>query len=482
MSKIYEIPILARGRVIMPSEGDSVEFGGRTGARFRCPDPHKHIHDLVLGDAGRLQDLHELPMSQILDFLAALGPRLKFSENRYLQDSFKMAIEAGGLTEPLMTRLYDQLPHMFDRKMLEARAEKSIGIKYLDSWVPQGESEPACNIRVRAVGCRQLHIIAGNVPIVSPGTVITSALTKSDCLIKTPSNDPLTANAVVRTMIEMDPNHPVTKHFAVAYWKGGDHFMDSEIIRTTRIDKITAWGGMASMQHIQKYLVPGLDLVAMNPKFSLSIVGKEAFDSEASIREVGAGIAIAAGRFNQTACASTRIVYVESGTDEDSIQRLIQLGEQVYESLQDLPSYYSTPAAEPNPSLEAEMRAIESEDDFYWVKGDTVKGGVVVSKFEGKVDFAGELTNRVVNLIPLENLSSMLGEINDQSQTIGLYPASLRIKLRDQLAIRGAQRMLLLSSLVRDPVEEGAVASLPHDGNETMRRSVRWMIDQGPMS
>jgi hypothetical protein len=74
----------------------------------------------------------------------------------------------------------------------------------------------------------------------------------------------------------------------------------------------------------------------------------------------------------------------------------------------------------------------------------------------------------------------MLGEINDRSQTIGVYPASLRVRLRDQLAIRGAQRMLLLSSQIRDAVEEGAVAALPHDGNETLRRQVRWMIDQGP--
>jgi hypothetical protein len=154
----------------------------------------------------------------------------------------------------------------------------------------------------------------------------------------------------------------------------------------------------------------------------------------------------------------------------------------VYQALQNLPDYFSTPATAANPALEAEMKAIESEDDFYWVKGDTLKGGVVVSKFEGKVDFAGELTNRVVNLIPLTDLSSMLGEINDQSQTIGIYPASLRVRLRDQLAIRGAQRMLLLSSQISDPVEEGAVAALPHDGNETMRRSVRWMIDQGPLA
>jgi hypothetical protein len=41
--------------------------------------------------------------------------------------------------------------------------------------------------------------------------------------------------------------------------------------------------------------------------------------------------------------------------------------------------------------------------------------------------------------------------------------------------------MLPLSSNLLDPVEAGAVPALPHDGNETLRRQVRWVIDQGPL-
>ena len=59
-------------------------------------------------------------------------------------------------------------------------------------------------------------------PIKNPNT----ALTKGDSLIKLPSNDPLTACAIVRTMIEMAPDHPVTRHMTVAYWKGGDEVLE----------------------------------------------------------------------------------------------------------------------------------------------------------------------------------------------------------------------------------------------------------------
>jgi hypothetical protein len=478
VAAVIDIPILSRGRVIMPGD-DAIEFPGRAGARFRSPDPHKHIHDLVLADAGRLSDLQALPVDRIIDFLAALGPRLVTDRNPYLSQAFELALGAGGLTESVLRCVYEQLPGLFERRKLDNMIEGTVGKAYLDGWVEKG-TPGRSTLRVRAVGTRQLHITAGNVPVVAAYTVIRTALTKSDCLIKSPSNDPLTANAIVRTMIDMDPEHPVTKHFAVAYWKGGDDVMDSSICRTSRIDKITAWGGMASMKHIQKYLVPGLDLVAMNPKLSISIVGKEALASEEAMAEAAQGLAVAAGRLNQTACSSTRVVYVESGTDDASIERLVALGKKYYDAVQTLPPHLSTPAPRPDRNLQAELDSIEMEDDFYWVKGDTIKGGVIVSRFEGKVDFSDQLNNRIVNLVPLADLTKLYEWCDDQTQTVPIYPESLREKMRDGLALRGVQRIVPLAVNIdrEKATEEFDAPGLPHDGIEPMRRMVRWVIDQ----
>jgi len=74
---------------------------------------------------------------------------------------------------------------------------------------------------VRAYGARTLHIIAGNVPIIAALTIVRSALLKSDNIIKVLSNDPATAPAILSTMRDIDRHHPVVKHFAAAYWKGG---------------------------------------------------------------------------------------------------------------------------------------------------------------------------------------------------------------------------------------------------------------------
>ena len=476
---LYEIPIIARGRVIMPDD-DAVEFAGRGGARFRTPDPHRHVHDLVLGNPVLLEDLQNTPVRAIVDFLGEAGKRLHLDDNAALQESFTLALRAGGLSEPILRRVYDNLPAMFDPGALLDLVEETIGIAYLDGWVPSRKG-PHC--QVRAVGTRQLHITAGNVPVVAALTIIRGALTKSDILIKSPSNDPLTANAIMRTLIELDAAHPVVRHVAVAYWKGGDEVMDKQIVRTSRIDKITAWGGMSSVRHIQKFLTPGIDLTALNPKYSVSVIGKEALASDAAMAEAAQGVAVISGLFNQTACSNTRLVYVESDTEEDSLDRLAQFGRMIVAAYQALPEFMSTPAEAPNAELEAELAAVALEDDFYTVVGNTVTGGMVLSRFEDRVDFYDQLNNRVVNIVPVENLLDIVKWCDDTTQTVGVYPEGLRERLRNPLALAGVQRLVPLTG--GDPVRlfndmHTLPAGMPHDGIEPLRRNVRWVIDQRP--
>lgn len=481
MSIICEIPIISRGRIIRPSEDDSVIFNGRGGAQFRSPDPHRHIHDLVLGNPVLLSDLMDTPTSQIIEFLVEVGKRLRLDDNPYFQESFELGLLAGGLSEPILRSVYERLPAMFDGGQLKERVEHTIGSAFLDGWVPRESFEG--RHRIRAVGTRQLHITAGNVPIVAATTIIGGALTKSDVLIKSPSNDPLTANAIARTMIELDASHPVTRHVAVAYWKGGDEAMEQQIVRTTRIDKITAWGGMSSVKHIQKFLQPGLDLIALNPKFSISLIGAEALENEAAMDEAAIGIAVMSGLMNQTACVNTRMVYVECGDDDESLGKLEDLGRRIAAAYKSLPSFFSTPAEAPNPELEAELESAAMEDEFYTVIGNTVDGGVIISRFPDRVDFYDQLNNRVVNLVPVADLLDAIKWCDDTTQNVGIYPESLRDRVIGPFALAGVQQFVPLSG--GDPAGvylefNTNPAGLPHDGIEPMRRSVRWVIDHRP--
>jgi hypothetical protein len=476
-TSIVDIPLLIRGRVIEPDE-HGVEFGGRVGARFRVPDPRRYATRLALADPGELADLQRTPVSEIIDFLAALGQRLTLADNAWMQAALELALQTGELTEPIIRPMFESLPNWFDAGLLGQVVDTHIGREYLEGWVPH---PLLAGTRVRAVGTRNMHIIAGNVPHMAAIAVINSALTKSDSLIKVPSNDPLTAMAIVRTMIELDPEHPVTRHVAVAYWKGGDADVEREVYRPARIDKLNAWGGMASMRHIQRYLVPGIELIPNNPKVSIAIVGREALADERARREAAIGVALMAGRLNQSGCSNARLVYVECGDDEDALERLERLGHAIHEAFAELPEIESTTPKVAAPDLADELDALSLDDEFYRVIGDTNSAGVVVSRTEDPVEFADRLRNRVVNLVPVAAIERVTSRVSEATQTVGIYPSSLHERLRDPLAICGVQHVRALATTLEGHVYSDGrhTLLLPHDGMEPMRRMVRWTIDQG---
>jgi acyl-CoA reductase-like NAD-dependent aldehyde dehydrogenase len=135
--------------------------------------------------------------------------------------------------------------------MIRESLERNIGIDCLEGW-RTARLLDGREIAVRAFGARSLHIIAGNSPVIAALTVMRNAVLRSDAIIKNPSNDPFTALAIARTMIDMAPDHPVTKHLSVAYWKGGDETIERELYHPRHIEKIVAWGGLASVRHVTK--------------------------------------------------------------------------------------------------------------------------------------------------------------------------------------------------------------------------------------
>src|SRR5260370_39587993 len=141
---------------------------------------------------------------------------MSFARNPYLQEAFELARSTSGLTEPLLRRTYQMMRDCFEPTFAREFADSSIGIPYLEGWRRKRMGNGAM-ASIRAICARAVHVVAGNSPLVSPMSVMRNAVLRSDPIIKTPSNDPLTAAACARTIIEMAPDHPTTKHLPVGY-------------------------------------------------------------------------------------------------------------------------------------------------------------------------------------------------------------------------------------------------------------------------
>ncbi|WP_442114211.1 acyl-CoA reductase [Pseudomonas sp. NUPR-001] len=463
-------PLIIRGEVITDN---LIEVGGRGGdLTFLTPDVHCYIERLPLGNPARLADLYALSFDDILDYAEALGERLHFDHNPYLQQACELSYQTSSSTPSIVKMSYMGLQHLLSRDFISEMVESTVGIKYLEGWVSQRLLD-GTELEVRCFGARTLHIVAGNAVALSLWTIIRNMVLRSDAIIKAPSNDPFTALAIARTMVDMAPDHPLTKHLSVAYWKGGDQALEQRLYQPQNLEKIVAWGGYAAMKHVTQYIQPGLELISLDPKRSASIIGRDTFNSEASMREAAVRLAADIGALNQKGCVCARVVYVQSGTDEAGLATLNTFGRYVYDAMLALPNTLSTAPKRYDPALRAEVDALRLDDEWYQViGGKDGEGAIICSQLPEAVSFAARLDDRTANLVPVESLDEMMNAVDAYTQTVGVYPESIKDELKDRLPLHGAQRIVSL----------GYAAAMkfaaPQDAIEPMRRMGKWVSNQ----
>ncbi|WP_370601636.1 acyl-CoA reductase [Pseudomonas nitroreducens] len=463
-------PMIIRGEVITDH---LIEVGGRGGdLTFLTPDAHRYLDRLPLGNPAKLADLYALSFEDILDYCEALAERLDLASNRYLQEACELSYLTAPTTPTMVRGAYMNLRHLLTREAIIEMAESTVGIPYLEGWVRQRLLD-GTELETRCFGSRALHIVAGNAVALSLWTIVRNMVLRSDAIIKAPSNDPFTALAIARTMIDMAPDHPLTRHLSVAYWKGGDQALEQRLYQPQNIEKIVAWGGFAALKHVTRYIQPGLELISLDPKRSASIIGSEAFASEASLREAAVRLATDIGVLNQKGCVCSRVAYVQSGTDSAGLERLNRFGQYVYEALLALPNTVSTRPKRYDPGLKAHVDALRLDDDWYRVIGGREgEGAIICSQLPEAVSFAASLDDRTANLVPVDSLEQMLDAVDAYTQTVGVYPEAIKDQIKDVLPLYGAQRIVSL----------GYAAAMkfaaPQDAIEPMRRMGKWISNQ----
>jgi hypothetical protein len=465
---VLRVPAVVRGQVVTD---ELVTFEGRGGgATFQTPQPRSLVRKLPL--RSRLEDLQTLDFDEIVSYLENVGDALRLDRNAHLQEALHHSTGWSDMTAPLVRSSFEQLPSLFRAESVREVADSTIGIPYLSGWVEE-RLHDGRTAAVRAFGARALHVIAGNSPVIAALSVIRNAITRSDAIIKTPSNDPLTAVAIARTMVDVAPDHPITRHLAVAYWKGGDSEVEKDLYRPANLEKIIAWGGLASVAHVVRYIQPGLELISLDPKRSATIIGPEAFESDTVLEDVALRAATDIGSLNQLGCVNARVIYVLGGTDAAALKRVNRLAEAIYRQLLQLPEAVSTKAKRFDPELRARIDGLRAAPDFYRVHGGREgEGAVVVSQLNEPVDFHTALSGRVANLVPVSDVGEVVGAVNSYTQTVGVYPDSLKQQLRDVLPLYGAQRLVSLG-YAADPS-----TATPQDAIEPVRRMVKWIVDE----
>jgi hypothetical protein len=457
MTAFVSAPFFYRGELV---EGaDETHRSRDLGVRFTTPTID---FDKAVPPRTEVPPLLDVPLAEIIDFLAETGQRLNAPGNVHVQECFERMATTHVLPGSMLRSVSKHAAAQLDRRVLLAEVEQNFpDPKALDGWVPKRDFTGRRSF-VRAFAPRLIHVLPGNSPGVAVRSVAQGALVKAVNLFKMSSADPFFMVAILRTMADLDPGHPVVRSMSAVYWRGGDELVEGILYRPQYFDKIVAWGGGDAISNVIKYLGPGLQLVSFDPKTSISMVGREAFASEALTDRVAELTAADVMALNQEACVASRIQFVE-GSREEVDRFAVRLQRHIAAravASGDVRPYDS--------GLKEEIEALMLDDDYgVWGRAD---GSGLVIRSAAPVDF--HPVNKTANVVRVDSLDDAVGYVNVATQTVGFYPFERMADYRDRLASGGAQRIVHLG-------ESGpSTVGNPHDAMYTMHRFVHWMTHE----
>ncbi len=455
---VISAPFFYRGEVV---EGtDELHRSRDLGVAFRTP---RIEFDKAVPARTEVPPLLNVPLAEIIDFLAETGLRLGARDNVYVQECFDRMTSTHVLPRNMLESVSKHAVAQLDKRALWAHVEQNFpDPKALDGWVPKRDFEGRKSF-VRAFGPRLIHVLPGNSPGVSVQSVAQGAMVKAVNLFKMSSSDPFFMVAVLRTMADIDPNHPVVRSMSAVYWRGGDATVENVLYRPQYFDKIVAWGGGDAINNVIKYLGPGFQLVSFDPKTSISMIGREAFASPETIELTAELTASDVMALNQEACVASRFQFVE-GTQEQVDQFAEKLQERI-----EVRAIQSGDARPPARDLKEEIEALMMMDDEYGVWGKPDGLGVVIRSDE-PVDF--HPTSKTANVVRVDSLDDAVKWINVATQTVGFYPFDRMADYRDRIASGGAQRITHLGDCGPSTIGN------PHDAMYTMHRFVNWIAHE----
>ncbi|WP_018637807.1 acyl-CoA reductase [Parafrankia elaeagni] len=456
---VIRVDHFIRGRLV---RGGAVHYRSRDlGVEFATPEISL---DALVTPRSELPPLLDVSTEEIIDFLAACGERLVLEDNVHLQEAAERIIATNPLPRRVVENLFRVARHRLTKRALWGSIETNFADPAaLDGWVDRVDFH-GNHGALRAFPPRMIHMLAGNSPTGCISSIAQGALVKAVNVFKMPSSDPFTCVAMLRTMAEVDPEHPVVRSMSAVYWRGGDERIERTLYRPQYFDRIVAWGGGDAITNVIRYLGPGLQLVSFDPKTSISMVGPEAFTSDTVIGEVAEAAAVDVSVFNQEACLASRFIFAEG--ERDGIEKFCAALQERLGVDREIASAVALPLPV---DTRDEIQMLRVMDDDCKVWGAPDGRGLVILTSE-PVDF--HPSNKTANVVHVDSLDDAVRHVNVATQTIGMYPPARKRAMRDRLASAGAQRVVRLGGAAKH-VEGG-----PHDAMFPLQRFVHWMSDE----
>lgn len=343
--------------------------------------------------------------------------------------------------------------------------------RYLDGFRPRRHAPGL----TRAFGPEvSTHVFSGNVPGVCVLSLVSGLLTKSACLGKAATEEPLFPVLFARSLAEVSPE--LGRCMAILYWKGGT--TEIEDVAFAMSDAVFAYGGDEAIGAIRQRLGPDVPFVGYGHKIGFQMVSRQVL-TEANAQELARRAAMDVSFYDQQGCLSPHVLYLERGGEVTPKAFAKILADEMEAFNQAIPR---------GPLDASETIAINGMRETYEFK-TFVDDDVAVFASKPGTDwtvildtdpaFEPTCNNRVIRIKPLDDLDEVPALVAPHRhflQTVGAaVPDAQLQRLGAQLGRLGANRICPLGTMGRPEYW------WHHDGRPNFAEFLRWVdIDADP--
>ncbi|MEU8270695.1 acyl-CoA reductase [Sphaerisporangium sp. NPDC049002] len=449
-----DIPMILNGELIHPDQADEVRvLTYESGVRVRTPRPsHEHVAQVAGARQTIGRRLAALSTDEITCFLGAVSDEWLSGQSEGRRFAEKYGHRVTGYAPGMMTEDYMTIGHFMNQRFhTYDQIAAEFGNEWiLDEWVPH----QLCHIRAFPRGLVVQYLV-GNLPLSSLYSLLRGVITRNLTLAKLPSRDPVSAYGLVRTMLEVDPGHPVSQSLSLFYWPQDDPIGD---LALKEADSACVWGGASAVEYVKRHVREGVPVAEFGPKWSAAAIDLTACDpDEAAYRLVED-----ACFYDQEACFNTQRVYVR-GDMTEFVDRLAVHLERFSARFPLGGANRDALAHRSATTLEAGYLGLATRSGHDWA--------IIVA--DGDEPSAHPLTRTLI-LHPVRQWEEVTQLLDARSQTMSIFPPELSREYGTQWAAAGADRITDLG-WARMPR-----AGWTHDGVYGMHSMVRLVVVERP--
>ncbi len=443
---------------------------------------------LLPADPGTTREaLAAIPFASVADWLDAAGERL--APGSALGGRLADVVRAtSDLPDAFLDVALGIVSAMFRRDAVRETVDRELalgavpGATLLDAWIDPGApafsgatamlpgadpSPPAP--RVRAFPTLQLHVTAGNAPVVAPTSALRMLATKSAGVVKLPSGAVPAGAALAVALAAAAEGRPeiapALRATSLVYFRGGDERVERPLFDPRAVNRVVVWGAPDAVERVGALAgARGIRTVVFEPRYGVSLVGQEALADESALATAAARAAADTLVWNQRACIASWVHYVEADAP-DARRYALALRDALARADAVAPS---APSHDGLGAVRRLRRGALVGAEWLTV-GDPRRPRAAVVLVPGAFDLAEHPLSRVAIVRPVAHLEDVVALAHRGVSTAGVFPEPRRLALRDALAARGVSNVVPLGS-----AERGFVG-MPHDGMRVLCQLVDWV-------